>query len=125
MKQTVIITGIKEIDRRLKTLAPRIQNKVVRQAIRKGIKIIAADVEANTPVKYGWTKANVKVRAVKKRKRGDIEIETNIGGKDDRLYKIQKDGSKVFYPAIVEYKYNPFMRRSFDNKKRCGPTGDA
>ena len=116
MKQAIIVTGIKEIDRKLKTLEPRIQKKVVRQGIRKGMKIIASEVKANAPVKYGITKANVKTRAVKKRQRGNIEIEVKIGGSDDRLYKAQSDGTKVFYPAIVEYRFDPFMRRAFDTK---------
>lgn len=116
MNKLVIVTGIKQIDRKLRTLEPRVQKKVVRQAIRKGLKLIQSDVKANAPVKYGITKANVQTRAVKKRQRGNIEIEVKIGGNDDRLYKIQADGTKVFYPAIVEYKHDPFMRRSFDNK---------
>jgi HK97 gp10 family phage protein len=116
VKQSVIITGIKQIDRRLKTLPLRVQTKIVRQSIRKGLKILATEVKANVPIHTGITQKNVQVRAVKKRKRGQIELEVKIGGKDDRLYKTEADGTKVFYPAIVEYKHNPFMRRAFDAK---------
>ena len=35
----VVITGDKEIDRRLKSLLPRIQKKVLRSAMRKGMKL--------------------------------------------------------------------------------------
>jgi HK97 gp10 family phage protein len=111
MKSAIIVTGIPQIDRRLKTLAPRIQKKVVRKAIRDGIKVVASEVKTQVPVDTGLTKANVKVRAVKKKKRGVIEIEVKIGG-DPGLYRKTAKGT-VFYPAIVEYKKNPFMRRSF------------
>lgn len=116
MKRSVIITGVKEIDRKLRTLEPRIAKKHVRSSIRKGLKLIAAEVKTQAPVLYGITKANVQTRAVKKRKRGQIELEVKIGGSDDRLYKSSAKGVKVFYPAIVEYKHNPFMRRSFTAK---------
>jgi HK97 gp10 family phage protein len=115
VKTSVIITGIPQIDRKLKRLPIRIQKKVVRQSIRKSLKVMQAEVVANAPVYTGVTKQNVKVRAVKTRKRGSIELEVKVAG-DDKLYKVQANGTKVFYPAIVEYKKNAFMRRSFDTK---------
>lgn len=114
-KGTVIIIGIPAIDRRLKRLPGVVQKKIVRKAMRVGMKLMASEVKSQVPVDTGLTKANVKVRAVKKRKRGQIEIEVKIGG-DPGLYKTSAAGEKVFYPAIVEYKHNPFMRRSFTAK---------
>jgi len=108
----LIVTGIPEIDRRLKMLPGRIQKKVLRQSMRKGMKVMASEVKRQVPFASGLTRKNVKVRAVKKRKRGQIEIEVKISG-DPGLYRTMKSGEKVFYPAIVEYKHNPFMRRSF------------
>jgi hypothetical protein len=115
VKRTIIITGIKDIDRKLRTLEPRIQKKVVRSSMRKGLKLIAAEVKSQVPVLSGLTKSAVKTRAVKKRRRGSIELEVLVDGKVPGLIKPSAKGP-VFYPAIVEYKMDPFMRRSFTAK---------
>ena len=118
-RQTLIVLGIPEIDRKLRRLPGVVQKKVARKAMRNGIKVVAADVKRNVPVDTGLTKANVKVRAVKKRKRGEIEIEVKISG-DPGLYRRYAGGTKTaFYPALVEYKHSHFMRRSFVS---AGPT---
>lgn len=115
MKRSIIITGVKEIDRKLSTLDTRVVKKHVRSSMRKGMKLIAAEVRTQVPVWSGLTKSAVKTRAVKTRKRGSIEIEVMIDGKAPGLIKPSAKGP-VFYPAIVEYKHNPFMRRSFTSK---------
>ena len=120
MKTGVIITGIKQIDKKLMRLPPVAQKKVARKAMRDGIKVIAAEVKDQVPVDRGITRANVKVRAVKTRKRGSIEIEVRIAA-DPQLVKIGAGGKRVFYPAVVEYgdqdtAANPFMRRSYESK---------
>lgn len=114
----VVITGIKELDKRLKTLEPRVQKKVLRQAMRAGLKILAAEVKAQVPVDTGATKSQVKVRAVKRRKRGTIELEVQIVATDQLKRTSSKTGQTVFYPAIVEYgspgrPANPFMHRAY------------
>lgn len=121
VKKDVKITGIKDIDRRLKMLGPRIAKKVVRKAIRDGMKVMASEVKSRAPVDKGIMRSAVKVRAVKSRKRGDIAIETTISGKVAALVKFTKAGKRVFYPAAVEYgrrheSPNPFMRRAFAAK---------
>ena len=109
----------------LKKLPGVVQKKVLRKSMRAGMKLIASEVKSQVPVDTGLTKANVKTRAVKKKRRGDIEIEVKIGG-DPGLYKTSgKTGVKVFYPAIVEYKHNPFMRRSFIAKRDGRPLHGA
>jgi Bacteriophage HK97-gp10, putative tail-component len=117
-KTAVVVTGIRRIDRRLHTLLPRIQKKVVRQGIRAGLKVIAAEVRATAPVDTGEMKAHVKVRAVKGRKRGSISLECRIGGSAKLKRTSPKTGKTVFYPAIVEYLKKKFMKRVFDSKGR-------
>jgi hypothetical protein len=117
-RKSVIITGIGDIDRRLKTLEPRVQKKVIRQAMRAGLKILQAAVKAEAPVLTGATKEHTVVRAVKGRKRGSIELEVRIAA-DDELKKTSANGKTYFYPAIVQYMYDPFMTRAFDS------TGEA
>jgi hypothetical protein len=116
VKTGIIVTGIRQIDRKLHTLPLRLQKKVVRQSIRKGLKLINADVKATVPVLSGLTQANVKTRAVKKRKRGQIEIEVRVASAPGLIKISGKTGKKVFYPAIVEYKHNDFMKRSYVSK---------
>jgi len=121
MKQALIITGVKPIDRKLKLLPPRLQKKVVRQAMRAGCKILADEVRAQAPVLSGLTKSAVKVRATKSRKRGTLGIEVQISGKVDGLIKTDSEGKGTFYPAVVQYGRegvppNPFMSRAFESK---------
>ena len=123
MKNTVIVTGIKDIDRRLRTLPGRVQKKVTRKAMRDGLKIMAAEVKKQAPVDTGLTQRNIKVKATRRKKRGSVELEVTISGKDSGLIKTPKTGGgkPVFYPAVVEYgregvEPNPFMRRAYENK---------
>jgi hypothetical protein len=117
-RKSVIVTGIGDIDRRLKTLEPRLKKKVIRTAMRAGLKILQAAVEAEAPVRTGATKEAVVVRAVKGRRRGSIELEVRIAA-DDELKKTSANGKTYFYPSIVQYMYDPFMTRAFDS------TGEA
>ena len=67
----------------------------------------------------GMTEKNVKVRAVKKRKRGRIELEVRVEAVEGETKKTSATTAEtVFYPAVVEYGReneppNPFMRRAF------------
>lgn len=114
MKTAVIITGIRDIDRKLRTLEPRVQKKYVRQAIRAGLKTVATAVKSEAPVESGLTKSAVKVRAVKKRKRTSIELEVMIDSKTPGLL-VTRTASKAFYPSIVTYIRNNFMQRAFES----------
>jgi hypothetical protein len=117
-RKSVIITGIGDIDRRLKSLPLRLQKKVISQAMRAGLKVLQAAVKAEAPVLTGATKEHTVVRAVKGRRRGSIELEVRIAA-DDELKKTSANGKTYFYPAIVQYMYDPFMTRAFDS------TGEA
>jgi HK97 gp10 family phage protein len=117
----LIVTGIQDIDRRLKTLPMRVQKKVMKQGMRRGLKIIKADIEATAPRETGLMAGNVKVRVLKSRKRDRFALEVRISGKTAGLKVTTTAGKTVFYPAVVEYGHhgvapNPFMRRSFDRE---------
>ena len=116
MKTTVIVTGISDIDKRLKTLPLRIQKKVVSQSMRAGLAGVKSEVQSQVPVKSGLTRSQVKIRAVKRKRRDIIELEVRIGGGEsgEGLIKTTKSGKRTFYPAVVEYKHDPFMRRAFE-----------
>lgn len=139
MKVQVVVTGIKKIDRGLKSLDIKIQKKIVRQGIRAGLKVMRAEVIRQVPVDTGLTKKSVKLKAWSKRRKGIIRMNVLISGGEPGLIKTSKQGNRTFYPAAVEYgvkgrkanavvrffapkakvygdgsvKPNPFMRRAF------------
>lgn len=120
MKTTVIITGVSAIDRRMKLLPLKVQKKVLRPAMRDGLKLVAAEVRMQAPVETGRTKGAVQVRALRQRRRDSVSLEVRISGKIPGLIK-QGQSEPVFYPAVVEYGRkdmppNPFMRRSYEAK---------
>ncbi len=116
----VVITGIQDIDRKLKTLEPRLQKKVLRQSMRAGMKIIQSEMMAQAPVDTGLMRSKVEVRALKSKGRHKIAIEARIGA-DEKFVVITKSGKRYFYPAAVEYGTrdliaNPFGRRAYEAK---------
>ncbi len=120
MPPAVVITGIKSIDRKLRKLPAKVQKKVVRQSMRAGLKLVAQEMKAQVPVASGLTKANVKVRALKKRKRNRIALEVRIGAAEG-LIAHWASGMPFFYPAGIEYgdrehQPNPFGRRTYQAK---------
>lgn len=102
-KVKVVVTGIRSIDKRLRTLPLKVQKKVANQAIRAGMKLVATAVRQLAPVLTGVLKANVVVRAGLKRKRGQVSIDARIDANDQTKKTSKKTGETVFYPAIVEY----------------------
>lgn len=81
LNNAVILTGVKEIDRKLKTLEPKLQKKVLRKAMRAGMKGIQQEIKARMPKDSGETARGVKTRAGKNQKRGSISIE--VRSQDD------------------------------------------
>lgn len=111
----IIITGVKEIDSRLKTLEQRVQKKVLRQAMRSGMKLVLADAKARVPVLSGLIKENLKLRAMKRsRSKQGLLVQVKSA---EGFTKTTKAGRKFFYPAIVEYKPgHAFIRPAYDTK---------
>jgi HK97 gp10 family phage protein len=117
----VVVTGVPAIDRRLKTLEPKVQRKYVRKSIRSGLKVVAAGVKAEAPAVTGATRRAVKVRAVKQRRRGAIEMEVRIAADETTVKVSAGTGKRAFIPAIVEFgrkgvEPDPFARRAYEAK---------
>lgn len=112
-KVKVVVTGIDKVDRKLRRLPYKIQGKVLRPAMRAGLKVMRAAVRADAPVLTGATRTAAVVRAPLKRKRDVVEYEVRIRAEGALKKTSPKTGKTVFYPAIVEYKYDPFMARAF------------
>lgn len=121
------VTGVPSIDRKLRTLPDKVARKVLRQAIRKGLKPVRAEAQRLVPVDSGLTKRSIKVRAWPKRRRGQVALEVRTADGDYQ--------GETFYAAFVEFGHfqgpraaggrrtwvpeRPFMRPAFDNKKRA------
>lgn len=74
------IKGLKEIQRAYRELPKRVASKVVRQAIRKALKPMQAEVKARSPRgATGMLAKAPRLRARKKVKRGVIALNVQIG----------------------------------------------
>lgn len=104
------ITGAKEIERKLKSLAPKIAKKVVRKALKSATKVVKLAVEQEAPVgDTGILSASVKVRT--RTKKGKMTATVQIGDKNF--------AGDTWYAPAVEFgtskmEPNPFMQRAFD-----------
>jgi len=115
----VVVTGIKSIDKRLRAFPLKLQKKVIRTAMRDGMKLMAEHVRQLAPVLTGTLRSNVVVRAgfKSRTRRGAITMDARIDANDETKRTSAKTGKTVFYPAIVEYKFDDYMLRAF---KRFG-----
>lgn len=117
----VIVTGIREIDRKLARLEPAVQKKILRQSIREALKPVAAGVKAMIHSITGALKKAVKVRALKSRKRGQIGLEVRISAEDAGKGKQATWEEATFSPAFTEFGTahqppKPIMRPVFDSQ---------
>lgn len=74
MASKPLVTGIKDIDRRLRRLEPKVGRKVLRQAMRAALKPMVVTAKANAPRDSGELARSIKIRAPKKRKVGVIRL---------------------------------------------------
>jgi HK97 gp10 family phage protein len=107
------ITGADEIIKALDELGPKVEKKILRKAVRKGLKPLLDEAKARAPEDTGKLKQSLTIRAAKSRKRGTIALEVRP---NERKF----DG-EFYYPAVVEYgrsdlEPNPFMAESFKAK---------
>jgi HK97 gp10 family phage protein len=115
----VVVTGIKEVDRALKQFEPNLQKKVLRQALRKGGRILAIEVKGQAPVLTGATRRAVKVQAMKMGRRTSMGVKVVIAAGEKTAKTSARTGERFFVPAIEEFgdsthAPNPFMRRAFN-----------
>ena len=120
MPSAIVVTGIRSIDRKLRGLESKVQKKVLRQSMRAGLKIMQAEMKSQVPVDSGLTKANIKIRALRKRKRNEVALEVRVASAPG-LIKQGAGDRPFFYPAGIEFgdserQPNPFGRRSYASK---------
>jgi len=113
-KVKFFVTGIKEIDRKLKDLEPKLAKKVIRREIRKSLKPIEAEARVLAPVGLtGRLSKAIRIKAGRSR-RGQIKLIVSIDRKDLP--------AEVFYGGFVNWgtKYMEprlFLTRAYEHGK--------
>ena len=107
-KTKYILTGVKEIDRRLLALPATLERKVIRKALRNAAKPIQAAVKQIAPKQSGQLKKAVKVRAYKKSRKG-FGFAVRLGAGDFK--------GDTFYGAFQEYGWKTGSRKSQNRKQ--------
>lgn len=113
MQSVYKITGIKEIDKALSELEPKLAKKIIRKTLRDSAKIVREEVKQTAPFETGELKAAVKVKAGRRR-RNSISVQVQIGEGDFK--------GQTYYASFLEYGTKDieplgFMRKALDNKE--------
>lgn len=109
VKATIKLQGGKALEKKLKELPKGIRNKVIRQSLRAGAKIVHTETKAQAPVDSGLLKSALKVRAAKRsRKRIAVNVQTKDGD-----YK-----GETFYGAFVTYGHRLGKRSASVNRSQ-------
>lgn len=106
------VKGDKELIAALRGLEPKLLKKAFRRTFRVLGKIAADATRANVPVKTGALKRSVKVRAVKRTRKGTVGVNVISGG---------KLAGAEYYGHFVEYGTKKmaarrFMRHAYESK---------
>jgi len=119
----VVVTGVDELDRKLRGLAPRARRRIVRNAVKAALGPVEAEAKARAPVRKGELRDEIGVvRDLRTKSRKTIGYEVAIKGSDGSpMVKHTKSGQRVFVPYAVEFGHSrapahPFMRPAFEAK---------
>ena len=120
------IKGSRELERKLMGLERKAAKKVVRQALRKGAKIVHAAARQEVPVRSGKLRKSLKVRRAKKNRRGSYAVMVTTGQNENMFT------GETYYGAFVHYGHRvgkrgrggrkqvaavPFIQRAYDRTK--------
>jgi HK97 gp10 family phage protein len=114
------VSGAQEIIKALDQLAPKAERKVLRQAMRKGLKPLLDAAKAEAPVDSGKLRNSLVIRAAKSRKRGAISLEVRPNEKwwaGDHYYPAQVEVGRPNLDNHMDP--DPFLTRAFES------TGEA
>jgi HK97 gp10 family phage protein len=140
------IKGMAELKAALATLPVKIENNILRQALRKGVKVIEAEAKAQCPARSGELRATIRSDVKKDKDRGRLVGYVKAGPKSlKKGEKRTRENNKGWYGRLVEFgtaahkiaarppnkrlaigvrevmhpgaKPRPFMRPAFDTKQ--------
>ena len=117
----ISVFGDKQLQRALKALPINVEKKVVRQALRKAAKPVLDTAKSLVPVKTGALKKSLKLRALRKQKRGQFGVQVMTGTREQ--LGIAAD-DPYYYPMAVEVgtakaPAHPFMRPALDQNREA------
>lgn len=123
-----LVEGAKELERMLSQIGGKVSKKIVRQAVRKGLKPVLAAVKSNASTMVGGAMGakiakNTKIKAPKRQKRGQYLLATQVVSDPDFKH-INKDGTRHWIPSAIEFGHGsskeeaalPFMRKAADSQ---------
>ncbi len=118
------LQGFDSVRAKLDTLGKNEARKIARKALRRGGKVVQREVMSLAPVKSGMLKRNIKVRAVKSKKKGAARIQVGMAKKFFT--------GPFFYAGMVVFGHltgkrgsanrhkvepNRFMEKGYENSK--------
>lgn len=137
------ITGARELQAKLDTLARNVQKRVVRKAVRAARKPVLARAKANALARVGGSMGALLAKAIviaapKKQQPGTYALHVQLlsQGRDQRrknaigvagfVHESQRTGRRTYIPAAIEYGHGaskeqaarPFMRPAADSTER-------
>lgn len=103
------VSGVEELHKKLTTMERKVAVGFIRKALRAGAKIMLAAVKATVPVKSGFLRSKLRVKAGKSR-RGTVAIDVAVG---DRWFQ-----GREFYGAFQEFGWKSGSRKLGDKRKQ-------
>jgi HK97 gp10 family phage protein len=100
------VIGDKEIKKKLGIFPKKIENKVLRTAMKEANKPLKDKVQANAPVKTGRLKRSVKIKAAKRSRKRSVGVRVTI----------QKGNEGAWYGALVELGTKRIKGRHFEER---------
>ena len=86
----VSVTGLKELDRKMRALEPAMQKKIIRKAARRAAKPVLDRARAFAPRRSGALERSLKIRALRRSRRRTaigVQVSTDKGWfKGDEFY---------------------------------------
>jgi HK97 gp10 family phage protein len=109
----LVITGIRQLDKALAELEPKVVKKILRKAMRPSMKPMLKQAKANAPVDTGAIKKAIRLKSAP-RSRQTLGLDLQIGE--------QNYVGKTFVGAFHEFgtskmEPRPFMRPAYDSHK--------
>lgn len=112
-KQMLVLTGDKELNKRLAMLSGKEAKKVVRKSLRPALKPVLQEARGNAPTKTGFLKKNIKIKSIARSR-------TYIGARVTSGLGKAKSGNDnsgdAFYGSFLEYGTKPRRTESGANR---------
>jgi HK97 gp10 family phage protein len=119
MVETVTIDGLKELERKLLEMSPKLAQKGLRSAVAAGARVITKEARIRVPVDTGTLKRAIYAKRIREAS-GPSQQTFYVGVRSGK--REQKKNRDGFYFPMVEFgtskmQARPFMRPAFEARK--------